>query len=68
MNKPSRVLVLITSLIFPGLNVYPKSTPPAGKVDKLTRKDRDALIEEGERLVRFVEASAKSFEVRFTSV
>jgi len=34
--------------------------------DKLTKKDRDALIEEGERLVRFVEANAKSFEVRFT--
>ncbi|HKQ75003.1 MAG TPA: winged helix DNA-binding domain-containing protein [Blastocatellia bacterium] len=35
--------------------------------DKLTKKDRAALIEEGERLVRFVEAKAKSFEVRFTS-
>src|SRR5262249_25913954 len=34
--------------------------------DKLNKKDRDALIEEGERLVRFVEANAKSFEVRFT--
>jgi hypothetical protein len=31
--------------------------------DKL--KDRAALIEEGERLVRFVEARAKLFEVRF---
>src|SRR5215510_1585555 len=35
--------------------------------DKLTKKDREALIEEGERLVRFVEANAKSFEGRFTS-
>jgi hypothetical protein len=33
--------------------------------DKLTKKDRAALTEEGERLVRFVEAAAKSFEVRF---
>jgi hypothetical protein len=32
---------------------------------KLTRRDRAALLEEGERLVRFVEANAKSFEVRF---
>jgi winged helix DNA-binding protein len=35
--------------------------------DKLTKKDREALIEEGERLVRFVEPKAKSFEVRFTT-
>lgn len=33
--------------------------------DKLTKKDRTALIEEGERLVRFLEATAKTFEVRF---
>lgn len=33
--------------------------------EKLTKKDRAALTEEGERLVRFVEANAKSFEVRF---
>jgi hypothetical protein len=33
--------------------------------DKLTRHDRTALIEEAERLVRFVEAKAKTFEVRF---
>jgi Winged helix DNA-binding domain len=33
--------------------------------DALTKKDRDALSEEGERLVRFIEAKAKSFEVRF---
>lgn len=33
--------------------------------EKLTRKDRAALVEEGERLVRFVEPNAKSFETRF---
>jgi len=33
--------------------------------DKLTKRDRSALIEEGERLVRFVEPKAKSFEARF---
>ncbi|HZS10377.1 MAG TPA: winged helix DNA-binding domain-containing protein [Blastocatellia bacterium] len=33
--------------------------------DKLAKKDRAALIEEGEQLLRFVEAKAKSFEVRF---
>jgi hypothetical protein len=33
--------------------------------DKLTKRDRTALGQEGERLVRFVEAKAKSFEVRF---
>lgn len=33
--------------------------------EKLSKKDRGALVEEGERLVRFVEANAKSFEVRF---
>ena len=35
--------------------------------DKLTKKDRAALTEEGEGLVRFVEPNAKSFEVRFTT-
>jgi hypothetical protein len=35
--------------------------------DKLTKKDRAALAEEGERLVRFVEPKAKSFEARFTA-
>ena len=34
--------------------------------DKLTKKDRAALAEEGERLVRFVEPKAKSFDARFT--
>ncbi len=33
--------------------------------EKLTKKDRVALAEEGNRLVRFVEANAKSYEVRF---
>ena len=33
--------------------------------EKLTKKDRAALTEEGERLLRFVEANAKSFEVKF---
>jgi len=33
--------------------------------EKLAKKDRAALVEEGERLIRFVEANAKSFEVRF---
>jgi hypothetical protein len=32
--------------------------------DKLTKRDRATLIEEGDRLVRFVEEKAKSFEVR----
>lgn len=32
---------------------------------KLTRQDRAALAEEGEQLVRFVEATAKSFAVKF---
>lgn len=31
---------------------------------KLTKKDGRALVEEGERLIRFVEPDAKSFEVR----
>jgi hypothetical protein len=34
--------------------------------DKLTKKDRAALTEEGERLVSFIEPKAKSFGVRFT--
>ena len=36
-------------------------------LDKLTKKDRAALTEEGERLVRFVEPKAKSFGARFTA-
>jgi hypothetical protein len=32
---------------------------------KLTKQNRSALIEEAEQLVRFVESSAKTFEVRF---
>jgi winged helix DNA-binding protein len=35
--------------------------------DRLTKKDRGALTEEGERLIRFVEPKAKSFDVRFTA-
>ncbi len=31
----------------------------------LPKRDRDALVEEGERLVRFVGEDAESFEVRF---
>lgn len=33
--------------------------------NKITKKDRSALIEEGEQLIRFIESKAKSFEVRF---
>ncbi len=33
--------------------------------DKLAKKDRATLIEEGELLVRFIEPSARSFEIRF---
>jgi hypothetical protein len=33
--------------------------------EPLAKQDRDALAEEAERLVRFVEASAKVFDVRF---
>ena len=33
--------------------------------EKLAKKDRTALTEEGEKLVRFIESQAKSFEVRF---
>jgi hypothetical protein len=36
--------------------------------DKLTKKDRTMLTEEGEQLVRFVEPKARSFEVRFAEV
>jgi Winged helix DNA-binding domain len=36
--------------------------------DKLTKKDRAALTEEGERLVHFVEPKAKSLGVRFTAI
>ena len=32
--------------------------------DKLTKQDRAALVDEGERLIRFVEEKAKSLEVR----
>jgi Winged helix DNA-binding domain len=34
---------------------------------KLTKTERTALSEEGERLVRFVEATANSFDVRYAS-
>ena len=33
--------------------------------EKLTKQDRAALVEEGARLIRFVEEKAKSFDVRF---
>ena len=32
----------------------------------LTKQNRAALTDEGEKLVRFVEADAKSYEVKFT--
>jgi hypothetical protein len=34
--------------------------------EPLTKQNRDALSEEGEQLIRFVEPAAKAFEVRFT--
>jgi hypothetical protein len=34
--------------------------------EKLTKKDRAALTEEGEGLVRFIEPDAKAFDLRFT--
>ena len=34
-------------------------------LEKIGKKDRAALTEEGERLIRFVEPTVKSFEVRF---
>jgi winged helix DNA-binding protein len=34
----------------------------------LTKKDREALADEGEPLIRFIEAKAKSYEVRFVKV
>lgn len=33
--------------------------------DSLTKRDRVALVEEGEQLIRFVEAEAQSFDVQF---
>jgi hypothetical protein len=36
--------------------------------EPLAQAPRDALVEEGERLVRFVEPDAKVFDVRFTDV
>lgn len=36
--------------------------------DKLSKRDRAALIEEGEQLLQFVETQVKSFEVRFAEV
>lgn len=33
--------------------------------DSLTKQNRDALAEEGEKLLRFIEPDAKTFEVRF---
>jgi len=33
--------------------------------EPLARKDRDALAEEGERLIRFTGAGAETFEIRF---
>ena len=33
--------------------------------DPLTKRDRDALAEEGERLVRFIWEGAEAFEIRF---
>jgi hypothetical protein len=35
--------------------------------ERLTRQDREALIEEGERLARFVEADAQTFAVRIAA-
>jgi hypothetical protein len=35
-------------------------------LDKLTNQNRTALTEEGERLARFIEPGAKTYEVRFT--
>jgi hypothetical protein len=33
--------------------------------ESLSKEDRDALSEEGQRLIRFAEEDAEEFEVRF---
>jgi hypothetical protein len=42
-----------------------KATLGIEPFDRLTKRDRDALAEEGERLVRFIWEGAEAFEIRF---
>jgi Winged helix DNA-binding domain len=46
-------------------NTKTASTLVIEPFDSLTRQERTALTEEAERLIRFVEAKAKSFSVCF---
>jgi hypothetical protein len=43
-----------------------KATLTIEQFEPLAKKDRDALVEEGERLIRFTGNDAEAFEVRFT--
>jgi Winged helix DNA-binding domain len=43
-----------------------KATLAIEQFEPLAKKDRDALVEEGERLIRFTGNDAEAFEVRFT--
>ena len=43
-----------------------KATLAIDQFEPLAKKDRDALVEEGERLIRFTGNDAEAFEVRFT--
>jgi hypothetical protein len=43
-----------------------KATLAIEQFEPLAKKDRDALVKEGERLIRFTGNSAEAFEVRFT--
>jgi hypothetical protein len=42
-----------------------KATLAIEPFEPLTKKDREALVAEGERLVRFIGEGAEAFEVRF---
>src|SRR5262245_38392183 len=60
--------ILVDGFVRGAWKIEKTKTAPALVIepfDKLTKRDRSALIEEGERLVRFAESKAKSFEVRF---
>ena len=64
-----RATILIDGFVQGAWSVELKKDEAALRIepfDALAKHDRDALNEEGERLIRFVEPDARSFEVQFT--
>ena len=66
--RPRLATILIDGLVSGVWKVEKNKTAATLVIEpfnKITKKDRAALVEEGEQLIRFIESKAKAFDIRF---